>query len=296
MALLQNAAHRRRPGQGTSLTRGMTARTRGLQNGVLLVLCVAAWSMLACQSESVIAAWSCPQPSEATQLGSAGAAGSGGSSATGDAFPQPWSTGFENGWCDFADGRGAFADSGERSKEVVTEPVHSGSFAAAFTINSANPGQMRCMRQGSMPSEAKYGAWYYIPALAKVETPDGIWNLFHFQGDNELNRGHLWDISLVNLASGALRLEVFNYWVKLPDQSKAPPIPIGAWFHIEMYWKRAADDTGEVIVYQDGVAIFQVANVQTDNSDSMVQWYVGNYAHLLDPVDSTVYVDDVTID
>jgi hypothetical protein len=182
-----------------------------------------------------------------------------------------------------------------QGKEVVTEPVHSGSFAAAFSVNATGEaGQMRCVRAGILPSEAFYGAWYYVPSLA---TNNGLWNLFHFQGDNADHGGHLWDISLVNNDGGDLRLGVFSYLIQsLPEQSNNPPIPIGSWFHIEMYWKRATDGTGEVIVYQDGAIIFQLANVITDNSASTIQWYIGNLADKLVPSESTVYVDDVTID
>lgn len=299
MALLEDAERRRLIGSVKSLTQRGPDQAREQRYGGMVGLCVGVLSILGCESKSVIAAWSCPGSSEASSLGaegSAGDAGSGGSSSSSTSFPLHWSTSFENGWCDFYDGRGEFAESGERTKDVVTEPVHSGSFAAAFTVNTTNVGQMRCARQGLLPSEAKYGVWYFVPKLARLAESKAIWNLLHFRGDNAENFGHLWDVSLVNNASGDLRLEVFNYWVKLPDQSRAPAIPIGAWFHIEFYWKRAADETGEVTVYQDGVAVFQVTNVQTDNSSGSVQWLVGNYAHLLDPVESTVYVDDVTID
>jgi hypothetical protein len=250
--------------------------------------------LLGCESKAVIAAWSCPQSSEASTIGVAGSTGAGGSS---DAFPLPWSTGFENGWCDFNDGRGGFIETGAQVKDVVTEPVHSGSFAAAFTVNGNGEegGQLRGIRRGQMPSAAYYGAWYLVPTLA---TNAGLWNLFHFQGDNnEIRGGHLWDISLVNNDDGDLRLNVFSYlFGPLPDQSKIPPIPIGSWFHIEMYWKRAKDDTGEVTVYQNGAVIFQFKNAITDNSNNSVQWYVGNLATNLVPSESTVYVDDVTID
>lgn len=258
-----------------------------------LRFCAVGLLLFGCESKAVIAAWSCPQISDGSTSGVAGSAGAGGASQV---FPVPWSTSFENGWCDFNDGRGAFVETGVQAKEVVTEPVHSGSFAAAFTVNGSGeePGQMRCIRRGKMPSEAYYGAWYYIPALAKNS---GLWNLFHFRGDSDVERGHLWDISLANKDNGDLRLNVFTYLLgPLPDQSNLPPIPIGAWFHIEMYWKRATDATGEIIVYQDGAIVFQLTDVITDNSTGSIQWYVGNLADNLFPSESTVYVDDVTID
>jgi hypothetical protein len=252
-------------------------------------------SLQGCESTTVIAAFSCPKSSNSSLIDAAGAAaGAGNADST---FTLPWSSGFENGWCDYRDGKGFFAESGTKIKEVVTSPVHSGTFAAKFTVDSGDDGQMRAVRSGPMPVEAFYGVWYYVPALAKNT---GLWNLIHFQGDNSsVNQGHLWDISLVNNDSGDLRLEVFSYWITDgPNQSKNPPIPIGKWFHIEMFWKRATDETGEVIVYQDGKSVYEMTNIKTDNTSStssVVNWYVGNLATDLEPIESTVYVDDVSI-
>jgi hypothetical protein len=182
-------------------------------------------------------------------------------------------------------------------------------FRSGLYRHSSKSGQSRCIRQGNLPAAAYYSAWYYVPHLARlVQTTDSTapdfsgWNLFHFQGittgENYPGENFHWDVSLVNKDSGALRLEVFSYQFppSPPDQSNHPSIPIGAWFKIEMYLKRAADETGEVIVYQDDAVIFQLSNLVTDRSNSPFgQWYVGNLAKNLDPPESTVYVDDITI-
>ena len=72
------------------------------------------------------------------------------------------------------------------------------------------------------------------------------------------------------------------------------PIPIGEWFHLELYLKRATDATGEIALYQDGELLIEATDLITDDS-SFGQWYVGNYADGRTPADSTLYVDDVTI-
>lgn len=255
---------------------------------------------LGCESKIVVASFQCRQTSSAAGSGPSGAAGSGTSGATGtevfdatgtnQAFALPWSTGFEEGFCDYADGRGSCFSTGSSTFDVVTEPVRSGRFAAAFTVKKA--GQVRCIRQGPLPTAAYYGAWYYVPKSAENS---GVWNLFHFQGDNPSEEGHLWDISLVNNERGDLRLVLFSYLTAMPDQSANPPIPIGTWFHIEMYLRRAREATGEVAVYQDGTEILRLTDIITDNSSDWAQWYVGNLVEALEPPDSTLYVDDVTM-
>jgi hypothetical protein len=72
------------------------------------------------------------------------------------------------------------------------------------------------------------------------------------------------------------------------------PIPIQAWFQLELHLKRAADATGEVALYQDGQLLIDQKGLRTDDT-SWGQWYVGNYADALTPPDFTLYVDDVTI-
>jgi len=215
----------------------------------------------------------------------------------------PWSTGFENQLdCDYREVAGSCYGFPPGLFRVVASPVHSGQFAAEFTVLTgtdagATP-QGRCMRTGVFPAEAYYGAWYYIEQSA---TNNGLWNLFHFQGGDDLHL--LWDVSLVNGTTdagptGPLTLHVYSKPFPIPANARidGPPVPIGSWFHIEFYWKRAEDKTGEVALYQDGIRVVNLTNIVTDNTGTgQGQWYVGNLADALQPPRSTVYVDDITI-
>jgi hypothetical protein len=142
------------------------------------------------------------------------------------------------------------------------------------------------------PAAAYYGAWYFIPATA---TNTALWNLVHFRGGTSAQQHGLWDISLVNGANGALEAVVFDFLNGTTRRASRPtPVPIGEWFHLELYLKRAADATGEVALYQDDQLLFEAKNLITDDT-SWGEWYVGNLATRLAPRDSTLYVDDVTI-
>jgi hypothetical protein len=163
-------------------------------------------------------------------------------------------------------------------------------FADGTLVNA----EARCVREGNLPEAAYYGAWYLVPAVS-VSTNN--WNLFHFQGGNSSGDAFhgLWDISLYNRASGGLGLSVFDFlggeW---RYASTAPPLPVGSWFHVEVYFKRAADASGEIIVYQDDTEVLHLTGLVTDDSQ-WCQWYVGNLAIQLDPVASTLFVDDITV-
>jgi len=207
----------------------------------------------------------------------------------------PWSTGFENEFCDY-ELTGGFCFGGGTHR-VVTSPVHSGSYAAEFTVASdqTDKNQARCVRQGVLPVEAYYGAWYYVPVLASLDnSTSSLWNLWHFQGGDTSQDG-LWDVTLINGADGNLQLLVYDFLNGTVRKPANPPaIPIGAWFHIQFYLKRAADATGEIRLYQDGKLLLEKTNLITDDS-SWGQWYVGNIAKELTPAASTLYVDDVSI-
>ncbi len=239
----------------------------------------------ACKPTLVVGEYKCPAVS--TEGGSP-------PSAT-DPISLPWETGFEDQICDYTQVAGYCYGFPPVSYQFVTSPVHTGQYALEITIMTgtdagAQP-QERCVRQGVLPTAAYYGAWYYIPATA---TNTGLWNLFHFQGGNaDTTSLHgLWDVSLVNGASGELRTHVYGFL----DGSvgDGPPIPIASWFQIVLYLKRAKDKSGEVALYQDGTQVVDFTNLITDDSD-WGQWYVGNLASALQPPESTVYVDDVTI-
>jgi len=203
--------------------------------------------------------------------------------------------GFEDGFCSYQPYcYTAAATASSASFRIVTTPVHSGSYAAAFTV--VGEAQARCFREGELPQQAYYGAWYYVPEFAKNL---GNWNLIHFQGGNELGPGKplsaMWDISLMERVSGGLRLAVFDRINdNQPDMSGAPVIPIGSWFHIEAFLKRASDATGEFSVSQDGVELLRLTHQVTDIY-KYAQWYIGNLATNLSPSESTVYVDDVSV-
>jgi len=256
-------------------------------------LAIAAISCLgACKQPLVVGEYKCPVSSPEA----------GSPPSKFDPISVPWSSGFENQFCDYpsADEPGWCYGFPPASFRVVSSPVHTGQFAAQFTVLTGTDGgaqpQARCSRQGVWPAEAYYGAWYLIPEIATIATDKDNWNLFHFQGGNSdaTSIHYLWDVSLVNGASGDLNLHVIDELDSNRHPTSTKSVPIGKWFHIVFYWKRAKDTSGAVALYQDDERVVDLTNLVTDDTD-WGQWYVGNLASGLLPPQSTVYVDDVTI-
>lgn len=207
----------------------------------------------------------------------------------------PWSTGFEDGFCAYEAPTGFCYGGGSHTYELVTTPVHSGRYAAAFKVQPqvAAPAQVRCVRQGVLPESVRFGAWYFLPSGAENT---GLWNLFHYQGGRPGGPlDGLWDVSLVHGSAG-LQATLYDFAAgPAPRLAGAPAIPIGRWFHLEVVWRRAQDETGEIQLLQDGRPIARFSGIVTDDTD-WGQWYVGNLATALMPSASTLYVDDVTIE
>ncbi len=298
MATTDNGVGSPTESQRSRCPRALPARAANSRSRVRFGWCIGILSLLGCESNSVIAKWSCPTKTDSRLLGNAGTAGTAGSvsvaGVTGIAgsvqavepIEIPWSTGFEDAFCDYS--KRCYG-----SPRIVSEPVHSGLYAAAFTVGGVGANQARCIVDGALPTAAYYGAWYYVPAPS-ADNPS--WNLFHFWTENGSADGRILDVTLVNPASGDPHLIVYNFELAvLPDQSRKPKVPFDSWFHIEMYLKRAVDDTGELILYQDGTIIFQATKVKTDNSSGRGVWHVGSWVADDTPGASTLYVDDITI-
>lgn len=256
---------------------------------------------LGCEPKLELGDWSCPWGAD---IGAAGATNGEDNGAAverpspTDPVVLPWSTSFETGFCDYPRAGGfCYGDPGAEFS-IVTAPVRTGKYAAAFRVRGDfgnESRQTRCVRQGVFPTEAYYSAWYLIPEAANNR---GVWNLFHFQGGDgpgPTNLPGLWDVSVESDGNGELRLFFLNYLPNpTPSTGTFPPIPIGKWFKIEVYFRRAADATGELRVYQDDQSVLRLTDLVTDDTN-WGQWYVGNLADALMPPESTVYVDDVMI-
>jgi hypothetical protein len=205
----------------------------------------------------------------------------------------PWSTSFEDGFCGYSVARGfCYGDEGT-SYELAGVPAHSGRRAAAFKVSTAKgEEESRCVREGTLPLEAYYGAWYFLPTA----TVTSNWNLMHFRGWRADKLQGLWDVSVGSTDRGELFLYLYDF---LNNRTRTRAVPLvvapGTWVHIVFYLRRAADASGEVALFQDGQEVLRYTNLETDDS-SWGQWYVGSLAYSVTPPDITVYVDDVTID
>lgn len=255
--------------------------------------------LIACEPDVVAGRWSCPADTPAeTALTADAAAGF-------EPVDLPWKTSFESGFCEYLWANGYCYGDPDSSHRIVDAPVHSGEHAAEFFV-TADPSktgkQTRCVRFGILPRHAVYGAWYYLESpsdggtFAEPWVTPGNWNLMHFRTSESPSVGThgMWDVSLENSSDGQLYLYVRGR-EGVVRATRPIPVPLETWFHIEFRYRRAADDTGEVALYQDGEPLLELTNLVTDDTMEFGQWFVGNLTDGVIPWDSRVYVDDVTL-
>jgi hypothetical protein len=211
-----------------------------------------------------------------------------------------WRGTFETGnlseWT--SDGKGGTRVENAPSGAVVTQMMgRGGSHAGSVTIaprmgmDSLN----YLYRREPVPQEAYYSAWFYIPSALTV----GSWlSLHHFRGSangDPANLSMIWDVNLYTLPGGQLAAQLGDFVNTFNDQQPFPiPVPRDTWVQFEVLFRKAADLTGRVVVWQDGVQILERAGVVTARSP-LVVWEIGVGSDDILPLPATIYVDDAAI-
>jgi hypothetical protein len=136
-----------------------------------------------------------------------------------------------------------------------------------------------------------YSAWYYFPDQVRVE---GWWQIMEWKSAGSYNAK--FGLAVHNRHDGTMYLGLARgadsgggSWA----QSVAD-LPTHQWVHLEAFYKKADDESGRVVVWQDGTQILNVRHVQTANSDDL-GWAVVNYGQYTRPSDVEIYVDDAAI-
>lgn len=271
---------------------GRRLEPRSVATARLITIATAAVAVMACEPPLEIGKWKCAAaPLFIPPDGSPIPRGK-------DTIVSPdWHTSFEDGFCGYSEVYGFCYAAPDASVRIVDTIARSGRKAAAFSIttDSEREGeQTRCVREGTLPQDAYYGAWFYLP---RGTTGRDNWNLIHFQGASEENPLHnLWDVSVFTTNDGRsvpwLRGFVGEGETFAP--SVGADLPTDEWFSLHLRLLRSPTATGRVALYLNGELLEERDNIVTDDSD-WGQWYVGNLARTLEPAESTIYVDDVSI-
>ena len=213
-----------------------------------------------------------------------------------------WSAGFEVYGLSEFHGLGDFTKQGSGAYTITPNISHSGKHSAALSIDTSKSSDTGAHAANlvfwhQLPQEAYYySAWYHIPANV---IPRDWWVIFEFMStkvDGDLDPVYILDC----VAYGrALKLQLVyrpdKYDQKIAYDQDIMLVTTEKWFHIEMYYRRGQENDGQVVVWQDGVEIFNVKNTTTVLSGNEIFWHINNYTDYIQPNPNNIHVDDLII-
>ena len=210
---------------------------------------------------------------------------------------------------------------GDASATISSDFAHSGSHSAKLTVNGPEKAGTRLKmarapgygekgdKQESLPSDAYYSIWYYLPQ--HVEHTGWFWNVWQWEHSAITSSGThtatpLYVINIVNRGSEMRFLlerkvdgngKPMSNGVKVAESTKA--IPVGRWFHLECRYKWSLNHQGIITCWQDGTRIFDESGLVTDADIPFLydkwEWTVNNYTQNTTPATHSIYVDDAAI-
>jgi hypothetical protein len=216
-----------------------------------------------------------------------------------------WSADFETGnllqWSEGGTDGGASAGgqilSSDAQLSVVATPTHSGQYAAMSAIFAANgTSYARLYRWGSLPNDAYYRVWMYIP---QNYTIGKYWNVFEFQGRTDPADSTtyvlLWSLDLEQASNGDMSWYLYDDQRSLRHTPSVTTVaPIGRWFLVEAFMHQATDNTGHVTFWVDGKPLVDVSGVSTVPT-MWLSWNVGGSAADITEPQAKIFLDDAAI-
>ena len=206
-----------------------------------------------------------------------------------------WSADVETGdltqWTD--DGQGYEFQVAEAQIAPGTDHSHSGAYALEATLEATGDvlPQAVMFRTGDW-LEGYYSAWYYLDQNYDAN----FWVIMNFQGDRpwrDQTTNDRFDIDLSRSpGDGRLHLELDEFG---GSSTLSPiPVPIDAWFQVEVFYRSTPGANGRLVVWQDGELVFDTGERPTAPS-SIVGFGVGVAAWRVTPLPATLWIDDVEI-
>jgi hypothetical protein len=175
--------------------------------------------------------------------------------------------------------------------------AHNGQYAglATFTGMTGTPSIDYLFRHQPSPPEAYYSAWFYIPSSFVVK---GWLSVTHFRGSSTGDGNNLvplWDVNLYPRPDGSLVAHLYNYTTMTNLEEVVPvPVPLDTWVQFEVLLHKAADASGRVAVWQDGVLVVDWQAVISAPTD-WVEWDAGGSSDGVAPSPAVLYIDDAAI-
>jgi len=151
-----------------------------------------------------------------------------------------------------------------------------------------------------------YSAWYYIPEKTTIGV---FWDIFQFKSVlPDLSDASLfWKIDLRSAENGDVYAVLF--WRApvagpfagdgvapiRPYLQTVTTVPVAKWVQFEACVKQSDGYDGRLVIFQDGVLLFDMNQIRTNFEGGKMIWSVNQYGQGLLPNPNTLYIDDVAI-
>lgn len=179
---------------------------------------------------------------------------------------------------------------------LVENPVHGGRYAVKSSISNVNdPSLARLYRQDTLPTDAYYSIWFYIPQAYDVSE---YWNVFEFSGRRDPANANssiaVWSLDLRKDPDNQLEWYVYD-GIGRQELMPLQPIkaPLGRWFRVTAFVRQATDQSGQLTFWIDDKLFIDQTGISTVPSRWM-SWSVGSVASKL-PQPADLFLDDAMI-
>jgi len=192
---------------------------------------------------------------------------------------------------------------------VSTQYAHTGNYPMKMSIDTSTQesGCRQFRHEESLSGNSYYySAWYYLPESVTVAN---YWNVFQFKSESSTANDPFWVLDILNRTTGGPINLVLRWKGVVPGPHAGEgtalryyhqtlrDVPVGQWFHIEAFLRQAPADsyTGQLIVWQDGVQLFNMDQVVTKYAGGDQRWSVNNYSDDLNPSLADLFIDDAAV-
>ncbi len=187
----------------------------------------------------------------------------------------------------------AVFNTGTGQISTTTEVAHSGTHSLKMSVTGASGETQaaRILRWHDTPSNGYYSVWFLFP---RDYHPSQWWNVMQFKSVGDANVP-TFVLNVGNRSDGSM---FFYLWDALTRTSYAPVhrvnIQTNHWTQVKAYLRRATDKTGRITIWQDGVLLFDLDQVQTAVGAN-IHFGIGNYTDSIVPSDPVIFADDAEI-
>jgi hypothetical protein len=217
--------------------------------------------------------------------------------------PIVWSAGHETGDLSEWESHGGFVRQGSSGMYHLVSPhAHSGQYSVALSIDTLTPSETGAHAAylffwEQLPGDTYYySAWYYIPSEIKL---DSWWNIWQWKSTDGGNSDYSKPMFSLGVESRDNKdFLTLSYRPDIRDkivfEQSLMMVEKDQWFQIEAKYIKSEIE-GQVIIWQDGIKIFEEEGLPTVLGDQTVYWSVNHYAESISPHPAIIYLDDAII-